>query len=176
MDLEQALLEVKKPSGPLLPCLETAYREVAERYGYVMMQSPLFLLFSKSDTGSLAIEVQFGNEREFENSLSRLAASKASLCVFVTSGHARTMRLEDARALLLRKFQIPHQRYIFIDIENGRHCEANFEWNKFEREVDRPDWSRPGPAQPAKPLFRTPRFSKRSKPIYGKRGEHKEQD
>ena len=175
MDLEEALLSVKKPAGPLLPGLESAYREVAERYGYLLMQSPLFLLFSKTGAGSLAIEVQFGNEREFEAALSRLVSSGAALCLFVTSSQARTMRLEDARALLLRKFQIPHQRYIFIDIETGRHCEANFEWNKFEKEVDRPDWSRPGPAEPPKPLFRTPHF-KRSKIIYGKRGEHKEQD
>ena len=166
---------VKKPDGPLLPGLESAYRELAERYGYVIVQSPLFLMFQKPGGGTLAIEVQFGSAGEFEASLRRLVMSGASLCLFITSSRVRTMRLEDARAILLRKFQIKSQRYIFIDIETGRHTNANFEWDKFEREVDRPDWSRPGPARPPKPLFRSSTMG-RSKPIYGKRGEHKEQD
>ena len=175
MELEEALLGVKKPTGPLLPGLEKAYREAAERYGYVMVQSPLFLMFQKGGS-ALAIEVQFGNPVEFENSLGRLWKSGAELCLFVTSSRVRAMRLEDARALLLRKFQIKSQRFLFVDIETGRHVSANFEWNKFEREVDRPEWSRPGPATPARALFRTPHFTKRSKPIFGHRGEHKEQD
>lgn len=175
MELEQALLEVKKPDGPLLPGLERAYRQVAEAYGYILVQSPLFLMFHKTGAGTLAIEVQFGSAREFEASLERLARSQAALCLFITSSRVRTMRLEDARALLLRKFQIKSQRYLFIDIETGRSCPANFEWNRFEREVSRPDWSRPGPGSPPRPLFRSSSMG-RSKPIYGKRGEHKEQD
>ncbi|VVB57107.1 Uncharacterised protein [uncultured archaeon] len=175
MELEDALLAVRKPDGPLLEGLEAAYREAAERFGYTLVQSPLFLMFQKSGAGGLAIEVQFGSPAEFDSSLRALTQSGAELCVFVTSSRVRTMRLEDARALLLRKFQIKTQRYLFIDIETGRSARANFEWNKFEREVDRPDWSRAGPAQPSKPLFRSSTMG-RSKPIYGKRGEHKEQD
>ncbi len=174
MELEEALLHVKKPDGPVLDGLERAYGDIAQAYGYVPVQSPLFAMFAKPQNGTLAIEVQFGNAHEFESSLRRLSESGADLCVFVTSSRVRTMRLEDARALLLRKFQTKGSRYIFIDIETGRHAEANFEWGKFEREVDRPDWSRAGPATPPRDLFRpqTPR----SKPIYGRRGEHKEQD
>ena len=174
MELEEAILAVRKPDGPLLDSLERAYGDIAVRYGYTPMQSPLFAMFTKPGSGTLAIEVQFGNGREFEDSLARLARSGASLCIFVTSSRARTMRLEDARALLLRKFQTAGSRYMFIDIETGHHAEANFEWRKFEREVDRPDWSRPGPSGPPKELFRSSR--PRSKPIYGRRGEHKEQD
>jgi hypothetical protein len=174
MELEESILAVKKPSGPVLESLEREYGAVAEAYGYMPIQSPLFAMYAKPGDGSLAIEVQFGNGAEFEASLRRLAESGANLCVFVTSSRVRTMRLDDARALLLRKFQTKGNRFLFIDIETGRHAEANFEWGKFEREVDRPDWSRPGPAGPPKDLFRpqTPR----TKPIYGRRGEHKEQD
>ena len=174
MELEESILAVKKPDGPVLESLEQAYGAVAKAYGYMPIQSPLFAMYAKSGNGSLAIEVQFGNANEFEASLRRLAESGAELCVFVTSSRVRTMRLEDARALLLRKFQTKGSRFLFIDIETGRHAEANFEWGKFEREVDRPDWSRPGPGAPPKELFRSSR--PRSKPIYGRRGEHKEQD
>lgn len=175
MELEEALLAVRKPDGPLLDGLEAAYREAAERFGYMLVQSPLFLMFQKPGNGSLAIEVQFGSAPAFEDSLRRLVQSGAELCLFITSSNVRRMRLEDARALLLRKFQIKSQRYLFIDIETGRSVRANFEWRKFEREVNRPDWSRPVPAQPSNPLFRSSTMG-RSKPIYGKRGEHKEQD
>jgi hypothetical protein len=175
MELEEALIEVKKPQGPLLEGLEKSYREVAERYGYMLVQSPLFLMFQKPGNGSLAFEVQFGNPAEFEESLAKLSKSGADLCIFITSSRSRSMRLEEARALLLKKFQIKSQRYIFIDIETGRHLEVNFEWKKFEHEINRPDWSRPGP-QPSRALFRQQKFSPRSKHIFGKRGEHKQQD
>ncbi|MDE1798112.1 MAG: hypothetical protein KGH63_01760 [Candidatus Micrarchaeota archaeon] len=171
MEFYEEIMAVRKPEGELLAGLERAYRSIGEKFGYVMVQSPLTLMLKKS--GSQAgFEVQFGNAHEFAQSLGRLAASGCELCFFVTSSRAHTMRLEDARALLLRHYQIQQQRYVFIDIETGRSVKTNFEWDQFTAEVDRPDWSRPGP-MPSRPLYRA---EPRRKKIRGFRGEHKEQD
>ncbi len=172
VEFYEEIMAVRKPSGELLPFLENAYRQTGERFGYVMVQSPLFLMLKKSGS-QVGFEVQFGNAHEFARSLGKLAASGCELCFFVTSGRAHTMRLEDARALLLRNFQIQEQRYVFIDLESGKCLKVNFEWDKFSSEVDRPDWSRPGP-MPAHELFRPE--PARHKKIHGRRGEHKEQD
>lgn len=170
MEFEEQIVAVRKPTGPLVPGLEAAYRQIGEKFGYMMVQSPLFLMLKKADS-QVGFELQFGNNAEFEESFRKLTASGCDLCFFITSSRVKTMHLEDARGLLLRRFTLGSQRYIFIDIETGRTVRANFEWEKFSKEVDRPDWSRPGPL-PTMPLFRGPR----RKPVLGRRGEHKEQD
>lgn len=152
MDFSQQILNVKKPATDILRSLEREYRQIGERFDYVMVQSPLFLCLKKHGS-QVGFEVQFGNEYEFENSLKRLAESSSDLCFLVTSSRVKTMRIEDARALLFRRFQIKEQIYRFIDIETGRWVEANSEWKRFSSNAMRPDWARPGP-MPPRPLFR----------------------
>lgn len=173
MEFFERIAAVKKPGSDLLRGLEREYRSIGMEFGYVMVQSPLWLMLKKTDSQA-AFEVQFGNDREFLSSLGRLAASKSDLCFLITSRNAHAMRLEDLRAMLFKHFTVGQSRYVFADIETNRFITANFEWEKFEREVDRPDWSRPGP-MPARPLFRQ-EGGKRRKMIYGRRGEHKEND
>lgn len=173
MDILDELVRVPKPPSDLLAGLEQAYRQVGARFGYVPVQSPVFLMLQKG-TERIGIEVQFGNPHEVEGSLRRLALSGASLCLLVGSSRARGLRLEDIRALLLRKFQIRNQRWVFLDIEWERVVRTNFEWDKFSSEVDRPDWSRPAPLPP-RPLFRQTRAS-RHREIEGGRGGHQKQD
>lgn len=173
MEFYEEIVAVKKPHGELLPALEKAYGAIGHKFGYTPIQSPLWLMLARPGS-QVGFEIQFGSVREYEESLKHLAQSDCELCIFITSSKSRTMRLEDARALLLRRFEIKEQHWVFIDIESGKWVGANFEWDKFAKEVDRPDWSRPGPL-PTRPLFRQTRETRR-KEIRGRRGEHKEQD
>ena len=120
-----------------------------------------------------AFEVQFGNISEFKASFDRLAKSGAQLCFLVTSSRAHTMRLEEARGQLLRNFEIKKQKYVLIDIETGRHLRVNFEWDSFEQKLSsHADGGGDGGQGGGAPIFR----EQRRKKIYGRRGEHKEQD
>ena len=69
---------------------------------------------------------------------------------------------------------IKKQKFVFIDIEAGRHLRANFEWDKFEGKLSsqRAEGDASGQAHSGAPIFR----EERRKKIYGRRGEHKEQD
>jgi hypothetical protein len=172
MEFFERIATVKKPQGALLPQLEMEYRKAGEEFGYVMVQSPAWLMLKKSGSQA-AFEVQFGSREEILHSLRKLAESKSDICFFITSKKAHNMRLEDIRAELFRHFTIGQEKFVFLDLEDGRYVTANFEWDKFRTEVDRPDWSRAGP-MPPRPLFRGE--GGRRKRIVGRRGEHKEND
>ena len=131
-------------------------------------QSPCWLYFMKKDVGAAAFEIQFGNVSEFTSSLDRLNRSGAQICIFITSSLAHTMRLEAVRGLLLKNFQIKSQKFVLVDLETGHALKVNFEWDEFERKMGKDGEERPA----GKPLFREVRRKK----IFGKRGEHKEQD
>jgi len=168
----ERIAQVEKPMGDLFGGLEREYRKIGGEYGYVMVQSQLWLMLKKAESQA-AFEVQFGRKEEILKSLGRLAESRSDLCFFITSKNANNMRLEDVRSELFRHFTIGQEKFVFIDIENGRFATANFEWDRFRREVDRPDWSRAGP-MPPRPLFGGE--GGRRKKIFGRRGEHKEND
>ncbi|PIT84749.1 hypothetical protein COU37_01660 [Candidatus Micrarchaeota archaeon CG10_big_fil_rev_8_21_14_0_10_45_29] len=152
MEFEDHIIKVKGAQKNILEELEAQYTKIGEKFGYVPVQSPVFLMLKKKGS-QVAIEAQFGRQDEIERSLARLVKSESDLCVFVTSSNARSMRLEEVRALLLRKFTIKSQKYIFIDIEKGRSIRTKSEWEKFSREASRPEWARAGPMPPP-PLFR----------------------
>jgi hypothetical protein len=163
------IVRVKKPASRLIDSLAEQYSAIAFKFGYFEAQSPCWLYFLRKDGGSAAFEIQFGNVSEFKASLERLNKSGAQLCFFITSSAAHTMRLEAVRGLLLKNFQIKSQKFVLIDIENGRELRVNFEWDEFEKRMG----SKQEGANPqGKPLFR----QERRKKIYGRRGEHKEQD
>ena len=167
MDFIDEVARVKKPSSRLLPSLAEQYSQIAFKFGYLEAQSPCWLYFMRKEGQAAAFEVQFGNVSEFKSSLDRLTKSGAQLCFFVTSALAHTMRLEAVRGLLLRNFQIKSQKFVLIDLETGRSLRVNFEWDNFERKMDSP----PG-SEERRPIFREARRKK----IYGRRGQHKEQD
>ncbi|MFH1306896.1 MAG: hypothetical protein ABIH83_04560 [Candidatus Micrarchaeota archaeon] len=171
MEFEEQIAKVKKPEENLLEGLEKEYCKIGDKFGYMPVQSPLFLCLKKKDS-QVGFEVQFGGEEKFQESMKKLSESGSDLCIFITSSKAHTMRLEDARALLLRKFEIKEQKYMFVDIETGRYVNANKEWEKFSSQVMRPDWAKPGP-MPRRPIFRIRKKGGRQKKIYGKRKKGK---
>jgi len=168
MEMLEEMLRVKKPASRLSESLKEQYSAIAFRFGYFEAQSPCWLYMMRKDGAALALELQFGNVREFKISLERLAASGAGLCLFVTSSFAHTMRLEGVRGLLYKSFEIKRQKFVLLDIETGRNLKVNFEWDEFKGKMGSPQ--EPLPA--SKPVFREVRRKK----IYGRRGQHKEQD
>jgi len=172
MEFVDEVERVKKPSARLIDALAEQYSTIAFKFGYLEAQSPCWLYFMKKDSGAAAFEVQFGNISEFKSSFGRLVKSGAELCFLVTSSRAHTMRLEEARGLLLRNFEIKKQKYVLIDIETGRHLRVNFEWDSFEQKLSSREGSGEEDGKARAPLFR----EQRRKKIYGRRGEHKEQD
>ena len=172
MEFVDEVVRVKKPATRLIDTLAEQYSAIAFRFGYLEAQSPCWLYFMRKESGTAAFEVQFGNISEFKSSFGRLVKSGADLCFLVTSLRAHTMKLEEARGLLLRNFEIKKQKYVIIDIETGRHLRVNFEWDRFEQKLSsRADGGEEGQGG-GTPIFR----EQRRKKIYGRRGEHKEQD
>ena len=173
MEFVDEIVRVKKPSARLIDTLAEQYSTIAFKFGYLEAQSPCWLYFMRKEGDAAAFEVQFGNVSEFKASLDRMVKSGAQLCFMVTSSRAHTMKLEEARGLLLRNFEIKKQKFVFIDIEAGRHVRANFEWDRFEGNLSGARRGEDGSqAHSGKPIFR----EERRKKIYGRRGEHKEQD
>jgi hypothetical protein len=171
MEFVDEILRVKKPPTRLIDALAEQYSAIAFKFGYLEAQSPCWLYFMRKEGEASAFEVQFGNVSEFKSSCDRLVKSGAQMCFLVTSSRAHALKLEEARGLLLRNFQIKKQKFVFIDIETGRHLRANFEWDKFEGRLS--ERGEDGDGQRASaPIFR----EERRKKIYGRRGEHKEQD
>lgn len=168
MDFIEEVLRVRKPKARLHDALREQYSAIAFRFGYFEAQSPCWLYVMRKEGKAAAFELQFGNVSEFKSSLERLNKCGAQLCFFTTSSLAHTMRLEAVRGLLLKNFQIKSQKFVLIDIETGRHLKVNFEWDEFEKGMasDHPSVSE------ERPLFREGRRKK----IYGRRGQHKEQD
>ncbi len=169
MEFIDEVLRVRKPGQSLVESLAEQYSTIAFKFGYLEAQSPCWLYFMRKDGQAAAFELQFGNVSEFKASFDKLNKSGAQICFFVTSSLAHTMRLEAARGLLLKNFQIKEQKFILIDIETARSLKVNFEWDEFERKMAS---SKKEPGRQKKPLFRKPRHKK----IYGRRGQHKEQD
>lgn len=152
MEFEESIIKVKKPAENIVKTLEEQYLEIGKKFGYMPVQSPLFLCMKKK--GSQAgIEVQFGGEQAFFESLEKLSKSCSDICILATSSKAHTLRLEDARALLFKRFEIKAQKYFFVDIETQRYIAANAEWEKFSSKINRPEWAIPGP-MPLQPIFK----------------------
>ena len=170
MEFIDEILLVKKPSIHLIDSLAEQYSAIAFKFGYFEAQSPCWLYFMRKDGQAAAFEVQFGNVSEFKSSLDKLTRSGAQVCFLMTSSRAHMLRLEEARGLLTRNFQIGKQKFVLIDIENGRCLKVNFEWDEFQSRMSQPHGE--GEAGKERPLFREVRRKK----IYGKRGEHKQQD
>lgn len=152
MDFIEQILSVKKPAQNILRELEEKYLGIGEKFGYVPVQAPITLCLKRPER-QVAIEVQFGNPNAVENSLKNMVKTGSDTCVFIMSSKARSLRLEEARALLLKKFQIKSQKYYFLDIETSRRLTANVEWERFSSRANRPEWAIPGP-MPSRPLFR----------------------
>lgn len=174
MEFADEVARVRKPPARLIDTLAEQYSAIAFRFGYLEAQSPCWLYFMRKEGEAAAFEVQFGNVSEFKSSFGRLAESGAQLCFLVTSSRAHSMRLEEARGLLYRNFQIKKQKYVLIDIETGKHLRVNFEWDDFEgRLVSQRQNPEGAGSREGRRIFRD---APRRKKIYGRRGQHKEQD
>jgi len=173
MEFVDEVARVKKPPAKLIDTLAEQYSAIAFKFGYMEAQSPCWLYFMRKDGKAAAFEVQFGNISEFKASFDRLGKSGAQLCFLVTSSRAHTMRLEEARGLLYRNFEIKKQKYVIIDIETAKHLKVNFEWEDFEGRLGSSRSNGGGDGKQGAPIFRE---APRRKKIYGRRGEHKEQD
>lgn len=176
MEFVDRIIAVKKPQVNLVNDLLFSYGLVGKDFGYQPLKGQCMLLLHKQE-GTAAFEVQFGNRGEFLSSMRKLLENKADVCFFVTSSQAHTMRLEDARYLLLKNFNIGRQKFVLIDVETNRALKINFEWDKFESGMSSQQGERA--KQQEVPLFRPapPKRQKgRHKQIFGRRGEHKEQD
>jgi hypothetical protein len=169
MDFADEIVAVKKPAQRLIDSLSEQYSAIAFKFGYFEAQSPCWLYFMRKDGEAAAFELQFGNVSEFKSSLSRLVESKAQHCFLITSSRAHALRLEAVRGLLLRNFEIGKQKFVIVDIENSRAIRANYEWDDFQQRMDLQE---KGQKLLAPPLFR----EQRRKRIFGRRGQHKEQD
>ncbi|MBS3069441.1 hypothetical protein J4441_03695 [Candidatus Micrarchaeota archaeon] len=175
MEFVDRIIAVKKPPVNLVNDLLFSYALVGRDFGYEQLKGQCMLLLHKKE-GTAAFEIQFGNRAEFLGSMRKLLDNKADICFFITSSRAHTMRLEDARYLLLKNFNIGRQKFVFIDVETNRALKVNFEWDKFASEMGKPNQQQGSIARP--PIFRPAAAPKkgRHKQIFGKRGEHKEQD
>ena len=171
MDFLDEILLVKKPQPHLVDTLAEQYSAIAFKFGYFEAQSPCWLYFMRKDGAAAAFEVQFGNVSEFKLSLDRLVRSRAQFCFLVMSSKAHAMRPEEVRGLLLRNFEIEKQKFIIIDIETGRCLRVNFEWEEFQQKMT--DGTHEGGEGSRRPLFRE---EARKKKIFGRRGQHKQQD
>lgn len=171
MDFVEEVLAVKKPQVKLVDSLAEQYSAIAFKFGYFEAQSPCWLYFMRKEGEAAAFEVQFGNVSEFKVSLDKLVKSGAQYCFLVLSSRAHALKSEEVRGLLLRNFQIGKQKFILHDIETGRSLRVNFEWEEFQRKMTNGQGSAGGETR-QRPIFR----EERRKKIFGRRGEHKEQD
>lgn len=169
MDFVEEVAAVKKPALHLVDFLAEQYSAIAFKFGYFEAQSPCWLYFMRKDGDAAAFELQFGNVSEFKSSLARLVESRAQHCFLVTSSRAHALRLEQIRGLLLRNFEIGKSKFVLLDIETSRGLRVNFEWEDFQTRMDHEE---KGQKLLPAPLFR----EQRRKRIFGRRGEHKEQD
>lgn len=152
MELEDQIIKVKKPNQDLLKNLEKAYTLIATNFNYVLVQSPLFLCFKKTDH-QIGIELQFGGEKAILESLNKLVKSGSNLCFLIISSKIPGPSLNQIKNMLLTKFSIGTQKYIILDIETGRAIKIFQESEKFFSEINRPDWAK-APPLPPPPLFK----------------------
>ena len=172
MEFADEIELVKKPPVRLVESLEEQYSAIAFKWGYFEAQSPCWLYFMRKDGEAAAFEVQFGNVSEFKSSLEKLVKSGAQFCFLILSSRAHALSPSEVRGLLLRNFQIGKQKFVLHDIETGRSIRVNFEWEEFQKKMENGQ-ARGGEGEAGeRPIFR----EQRRKKIFGRRGQHKEQD
>jgi disulfide oxidoreductase YuzD len=150
--LIKQFLNVNLEGKELLKTLEKEYTALASNFGYFPVQSELFLCFKKADS-QIGVEVQFGGEKAILESLEKLVRSKSDICILLTSSKTPSPSLSWIRAMLLKKFSIGNQKYIFFDIHTKRLLKVEQEIDKFFSELNRPEWARPLPP-PRPPIFK----------------------
>jgi hypothetical protein len=155
VDFIDHILSVKKPASGILGALEQEYLRIGRNFGYVPVQAPVSVCLKRPES-QVGIEVQFGSPRAIEQSLKNLHKTGSDTCILVISSRAKSLRLEEARNIIVKKMQIKGQKFYFLDIETGRRITENVEWEKFSSRANRPEWAIPGP-MPSQPIFSTPK-------------------
>ena len=195
MALLEKLTAVEKPEGGLREGLLKAYFKLAKEEGYVEEEGKGVALFLAKKDEKIAIEIQFGNRYEIVEAIKRLYSSGADLSILATSSLVRTQRFDELGKLLLGSFTLGEKRFAFIDIEKKRVLAINFEKAKSsavkeaapaqnremqtaEKKADsqtQGQINQENRAHQSSNVGRAQQHGRR-KMIYGRRGEHKEQD
>ncbi len=171
MDIFSKIISLEKPQGAAMrQRLIEMLCEFGESSGYtVIVGQDVDCEWIKPDH-RVAIEVQFGNPGEYYQSLRKLVLSGAKYCVLIMSSKAQSLDLARTVQLLNDTFQVGSKSFLILDIETGRHSILGKQQKQQNRQKQ-------GPQQRGQPGRRQKqRRRPRRKIIYGKPGEHKEQD
>lgn len=172
MDIFSKIISLEKPEGPAMrQRLIEMLSEFGESSGYtVIVGQDVDCEWIKQDH-RVAIEVQFGNPGEYYQSLRKLILSGAKYCVLIMSSRAQSLDLAKTVQLLHDTFQIGSKSFLVLDIETGRHSVLE---TRQKQQPKKPRQASPNMAGQRRPQKQ--RRGPRRKIIYGKPGEHKEQD
>ncbi len=180
----QELAKMQKPGANLKQGLLNTIRAAAEQAKLKILDYPDG--FRIENSGKAAVVVQFGGRREFYETIETLEKEQTDYRVIVTSSNVKSMRIGEIKWILNNKYQTKN-KWLIIDIEHKESPKTvNFMLYGGERKRGEHEAGSPGletetpanvyagedgyashPVQKEKP---------RRKKIYGKRGEHKEQD
>ena len=119
MDVLSEIAGVKKPVENLIPSLLNTYELIG--------LSKRFSVAGKSDRGitlqgksiTIAVRVEFGNTKDFFETLTYLNNLSVDYKVLVTSSNSRSLPMEAAYTVLKKKLQVK-DRWMLIDIEGKK--------------------------------------------------------
>ncbi|MFA5077584.1 MAG: hypothetical protein WC488_04115 [Candidatus Micrarchaeia archaeon] len=154
----QQLAKIEKPEQNLREETLKKVRESAARAGLEIAERPdgFFL----KGRGNAIVVVQFGGRRDFYEAMEALEKDDSDYRVIVTSSNVKSMKIGEIKWILNNKFATK-KKWLILDIERRESPKTvNFMLygeKKEEREA-------------------RPKKEPRRKKIYGKPGEHKEQD
>lgn len=118
LPLLRKLLEVKKPASGLPGTLLAQYGALGAAAGFRVepMEKGLLLI---GKTARLALRVEFGNRREFFNTITALRESDSDIKIIVTSSNSRSLPMEAVYTVLKKKL-LEKSRWAIIDIEGRK--------------------------------------------------------
>lgn len=152
----QTLAKIKKPSTNLTEELLKCIKNAAEKAQFKNTKYPNGLKIENGENG--IVVVQFGGRRNFYEAMEMLENEDIDYRVIITSSNVKSMRISEIKWILNNKYQTK-KKWIILDIEHKESPKTvNFMLYE-EPEI--------------KSIREEPQ---RRKKIYGKRGEHKEQD
>jgi len=193
MGLFERLSKVRKPETALREGLFSAYATIGKEEGYSVSEQNGQLVLAKGAEKAV-IELQFGNESEMRLSIRRLFDTGANMLVLATSSRVRSISFDELPKIAQNTYALSGKQFAFIDIETGRmrvvtsaaaepqkpkaiaqqNQQQGSQQKNSEQQISAgQDRRRQGLALGGgSPMASGPR----RKMIYGKRGEHKEQD
>ncbi|MBM3229232.1 hypothetical protein FJZ26_02270 [Candidatus Parvarchaeota archaeon] len=198
MDVFGKIILVEKPIAPgsLIGQINGILCELGESNGFTVIANQDVACEWIKDGEHVAIEIQFGNPEDHYKSLRKLSLSTARHCVLVISSKARSLSLLQAERLLRDRFSIGQKEFLIFDIETGKYlhvasqgtshslpCAPQNQGKQGQQTQSTQGQSsqgatiqKTGRGQGALQQSSFGRRPPRRKIIYGRKGEHKEQD